>query len=170
MPIQLMRSKTERAKCSAADGMTAHSRKAHRPSSRHSYFHSAPVWTQRAGRQFHFHWTAGGLRNPRPVLAPDRGIVQQFPGNWCHHETRCCSRAPYQQIPSRDLHASPLLVATETAHFDVVTPVAAFAVAHLHAVVRRAPQPRNGVSPDVAAIAADTVQLIYARLIRRAIC
>ena len=169
MPVQLMRSKTERAQCPAADRMTAHSRNAHRPSGSHPYFHPASVRAQRAGRQFHFHWTARGLRNPWPVLAPDRSVIQQLPGNRRHHETRCGSRAPYQQISSRDLHASPLLVATEAAHLDVVTAVAVFAVAHLHAFMRRTPQPRNGMSPDVAAVSTDPVQLVHTHLVRLAI-
>ena len=171
MPVQLMRSEPERAQRAAAYGMAAHPRNSDRPSCRHPYSHPASIRAQRARRLFHFHWKARGLRNPRPVLAPDRGVIQHFPRHRRNHETRRRSRAPYQQIPSCDLHASPFnsFMATEAAHLDVVPAVAVFAVAHLHAVVGRAPQPRDGMSPDIAAVPADAIHLVNPYLIGFAI-
>ena len=108
MPVQLMRTKAERAQSPATDGMTAHSRNSHGPSCGHSYAHAASIRAQRARRLLHFDRTARRLRNPWPVLAPDGSVIQQFPWHRSDHQTRRRSRAPYQQISSRDLHASPL--------------------------------------------------------------
>ena len=47
--------------------------------------------------------------------------------------------------------------------------MAVFAVAHLHAVMRRTPEPRNRVSPDVSAVPADAIYFVDSRSIRLAI-
>src|ERR1035437_3945330 len=63
----------------------------------------------------------------------------------------------------------PSLMATEAAHLDVVPAVAVFAVAHPHAFVRRTPQARDRMPPDVATVTADAVHLINAHLVRLAV-
>jgi hypothetical protein len=60
---------------------------------------------------------------------------------------------------------APSFVTTETAHLDFVAAMAGFAVAHFHAVMRSAPQARDGMAPNVAAVAADPVFLVNSRLI-----
>src|SRR5690242_18538653 len=154
MPVQLMRSKAERAQCPATDWMTSHPSNANRPPRGHSYSQAASIGAQRARRLLHFDRTARRLRNPRPVLAPNRGVIQQFPRYRRDHQTRRRSRAPEQKISSRDLHASPLqllslFMATKAAHLNVATSMTAFAVAHLHALVRRSPQAQHGMPPDI---------------------
>lgn len=174
MPVQLVRPETERAQCSAADGMTAHSRNAYWPSCGHLHFHPTTIRAQGASRLLYFDRAARGLWNPRPVLTPDGSVVEQLPGHRRYQETRGRSRAPYQQISSRNFHAAPfslllLFMATKASRLDVVAAMAAFAVAHLHALVRRTPQARNGMPPDVAAVSANAVDLVSAHLIRLAI-
>jgi hypothetical protein len=60
---------------------------------------------------------------------------------------------------------APLLMTTETANLDLVATMAAFAIGHLHAIVRSAPETRNGMAPNVAAIAADAVLLVNPSLV-----
>ena len=158
MPVQLMRSEAERAQRPATDGMTAHSSNAHRPSCQPSLL-ACRIHSDTACK--HDCFTSTGPRVGCGIHGQFwlqmEAVIQQLPGHRRNHETRRRSRAPYQQISSCDLHASPLLMATEAAHFNVVPPVAVFAVAHLHALVRRTPQPRHRMSPNVAAVSADAV-------------
>ena len=174
MPVQLMRSEAERAQCPATYGMCADSSHTHGPSSRQSYPHPASIRAQCAARLLHFDRAPRGLRNPRPVLAPDGSIVQQLPRHRRNHETRRGSRTPHQEISSRDLHASPLqllslFMATQATDLNVMPPVTNFAVAHLHAFVPSAPQARHGMSPNIAAVSADAVHFINSHLVRLAV-
>src|SRR5208337_1220380 len=60
---------------------------------------------------------------------------------------------------------APSFVTTEAAHRDFVATMAVFAVAHFHAIMRGAPEARDGMPPDIAAVAADAVLLVDSRLI-----
>jgi hypothetical protein len=60
---------------------------------------------------------------------------------------------------------APLLMATEAANLDMAATMAAFAIRHLHAIVRCAPEPGNGMAPNVAAVAADAVLFVNSRVI-----
>ena len=60
-------------------------------------------------------------------------------------------------------------MATEAADLDMMAAVAAFAVDHLHAVARSAPEPRNGVAPNVAAVAGDAVLFVNSEFVRCAV-
>jgi hypothetical protein len=57
----------------------------------------------------------------------------------------------------------------ETPNLDLVLAVAFFAIAHLHAIVWRTAQSRNGVSPNVATVTADAVDFVKLHLIRLAV-
>ena len=109
VPVQLMCSESERAQSAASHRMSAHASHADRPSPRHAHAQPATVRTECAKRSLHFNGTTGRLRNPWPVLAPYRNVVQQLPRNRSNQQTRRCSRAPCQQISSRDLHAAPFI-------------------------------------------------------------
>jgi hypothetical protein len=61
---------------------------------------------------------------------------------------------------------APSFMTTEATNLDMMTAVAIFAVAHLHAVMGSAPEARDGVTPNIAAVAANAVLLINSRLIR----
>src|SRR5579863_7025270 len=47
----------------------------------------------------------------------------------------------------------PSFVAPKASGFNIAAAMTIFAVAHLHPFVRGAPQPRDGMPPDVAAVA-----------------
>src|SRR5208283_775137 len=74
--------------------------------------------------------------------------------------------APHAKKSRRVNFMLSSFVTSETANFYLVPVVAVFAVAHLHAVARCPPQARHGVSPEIAAIAADPVDLVQPDLIR----
>ncbi len=112
MPVQLVRAEAERAQSSSADRMSTQSRHADRPARCHSDPQSASICAQRAQGLLHLDGATRGLRNPRPVLAPDRHIVQHLPRHRRDHQTCRGSRAPYQQISSCDLHAVPFIRGT----------------------------------------------------------
>ena len=98
MPIQLMCGKCQRAQRASANRMCARSRDADGPSVRHTNSKAARLWTQSTEGLLYLYRTARRLRNPRPVLAPYRNIIQYFPGNRGCEQACRGSRAPYQQI------------------------------------------------------------------------
>ena len=59
-------------------------------------------------------------------------------------------------------------MAAEASHLNVTLVVAIFAVTHGPAVVGSAPETRDGVTPDIAAIAADAVLLVSPFFVRSA--
>ena len=56
-------------------------------------------------------------------------------------------------------------MATEAADLDMMAAVAAFAISHLHAIAGSAPEPRNGVAPNVAAVAGDAVLFVNSNFV-----
>jgi len=107
MPIQLMCGKCQRAQGASANRMCARSRDADGPSVRHTNSKAARLWTQSTEGLLYLYRTARRLRNPRPVLAPYRNIIQYFPWNRGCEQACRGSRAPYQQISPCNLHCSP---------------------------------------------------------------
>ena len=168
MPVQLMRSEAEGTQGSAVDGMAGHA--------------GDPYGPPAAIRTRIPHPWGHKVQNDCFISTGPRagwGIHPQF---WLQMETSSSSfhgtgvtsrpavagRAP-QQISSCELHASPLLMATEAADLNVVPAMAVFTVAHLHALVRRPSHARDRVPPDIAAIPADPVLRINSHLVRLAI-
>jgi len=72
---------------------------------------------------------------------------------------------PINKSRLENFMVAPSFVTTEAAHLDVVAAMAVFAVAHLHAIVWSAPEARDGMTPYIAAVAADAVLFVNLRLI-----
>ncbi len=54
---------------------------------------------------------------------------------------------------------------TEAANLDLVAAMTVFTIRHLHAIAGSAPEARNGMTPSVAAVAADAVLFVNAKLV-----
>src|SRR5208337_4641277 len=59
---------------------------------------------------------------------------------------------PINKSRLENFMVAPSFVTTEAAHLDLVATMARFTVAHLHAIVRRAPKAGDGVAPYIAAV------------------
>src|ERR1700728_4985226 len=90
MPVELVCGKSKRAQSASADGMRTDSRDTDWPASGHATPQAASIWAERAEGLLDFDWATRRLRNPRPVLTPDRNVVQHFPRHWRNHETCRC--------------------------------------------------------------------------------
>ena len=118
----------------------------------------------------HLDRAARRLRNPRPVLAPDRSVVQHLPRHRSGQQTCRGSRAPYQQISPCDLHCSPFIGDSPGSRPRHCAAGDNFSQSLIFMPsCGRAPQTRHRVSPDIAAVSADAIHFVHAHLVRLAI-
>ena len=125
----------------------------------------------------HLHTKCRPSISSPPARAPAAESRESSASRWRRHSTTSTARESARVPPGLRRRRStslavinfivaPSLMTTEAAHLDVVAVVAVFAVAHLHAVSRSAPEAGHGMAPDIAAVAADAVLFVSSRLVR----
>ena len=109
MPVQLMCRICQRAERPPAERMRIQSCDTNGPSSSHTDAQPTSFRAEGTNGLPGLDRATRRLRNPGPVLGPDRSVVQDLPRDRSRQKTCRGSRAPYQQISPTELHCSALI-------------------------------------------------------------